>query len=459
MASNPFERASSGRSQWQSRAGFILAAAGAAIGLGNIWKFPFITGQNGGGLFVLIYLACIALVGLPVMVSEIIIGRAAQKSPVAAYNGLSGGKTIWSLVGWGGVTAGFILLSYYSVVAGWSMNYIGLALQDSFTGRDPKEITGLFVGLVQDLPRSILWHGVFMGLTTAIVLIGVRRGIETGVRIMMPLLLVFMVGLMVYAGTLPSFTTALDFVFSPHSDRLTAGGVLEALGHSFFTLSVGLGGLITYGSYLNRNDDIVAASTAITVLDTFVALVACLVMFPFLFAVGAEPTNGPPLIFIAMPIAFSQIPGGALWGIVFFGLLFFAALTSAISLLEVVVSTLIDQLKIGRKLATVVSGGGIFLYGILSAKSDLQIPGIEATGPDFLQQMDFFVSNVFLPLGGLAITIFAGWVIPRSTSYEEFNSAKQRDRLYRGWLFLVRYVVPLAIVTIFLYSVLHNLQL
>ena len=254
------------RAQWQNRAGFILAAAGAAIGLGNIWKFPFITGQNGGGAFVLIYLVCIALVGLPVMISEIIIGRAAQKSPVSAYEGLSQKKTMWSVVGWMGVAAGFILLSYYSVVAGWAMKYIEQTAGGSYIGKSAAEIGALFGGLAGDFGRSIFWHTLFMSLTVVIVLAGVRRGIETGVRIMMPLLLALMVGLMVYAGTTPGFGKALDFVFMPHTENLHAGGVLEALGHSFFTLSVGVGGLITYGSYLGRKDDIPFAAGAITLL-------------------------------------------------------------------------------------------------------------------------------------------------------------------------------------------------
>lgn len=445
------------RGQWQNRAGFILAAAGAAVGLGNIWKFPYITGENGGGLFVLIYLVCIALVGLPVMMSEIIIGRASQRSPVVAYERLSGGKAIWSVVGWMGVAAGFILLSYYSVVAGWAMKYIELATEGSFIGKETSEIGQLFGGLASDVGRSVFWHTMFMTFTVVIVLAGVRRGIETGVRIMMPLLLVLMIGLMIYAGTQPSFGKALDFIFMPHTENLTPGGVLEALGHSFFTLSVGVGGLITYGSYLGRNDDIVTAATAITLLDTFVALVACMVMFPFLFAVGAEPAQGPPMIFIAMPIAFSQIPGGQIIGLLFFVLLLFAALTSAISLLEVVVSTVIDKFNIPRGYATLLAGLAIYLYGMPSAMSHLRIPGIESTGPNFMEQMDFFVSNVFLPLGGLAIAIFAGWIMPASTTYKEFNSARDREQLYRIWLFLTRYIVPTAILVIFLYSVVNKI--
>ena len=449
--------APNGRGQWRNRAGFILAAAGAAIGLGNIWKFPFITGKNGGGAFVTIYLVCIVLVGLPVMISEIIIGRAAQKSPVKAYEDLSGKKLMWSIVAWMGVAAGFILLSYYSVVAGWAMKYVELAAGNNFVGQDAGAIGGMFGELATNFGRSTFWHTMFMSLTVVIVLAGVHQGIEAGVRVLMPLLFVLLIGLVIYASTQDSFGHAVEFVFWPHTDNLHPGGVLEALGHSFFTLSVGVGGLITYGSYMNRKEDIPVAAAAITGLDTFVSLTACLVMFPFLFAAGQEPSQGPPLIFIATPIALSELPGGQILGVAFFVLLLFAALTSSISLLEVVVSTVIDKFKIRRSSATLIFGLAALLYGLPSAKSDLSIPGLETLGPDFMQQMDFFVSNVFLPLGGMAIAIFAGWILPRSTSYEEFNSATQRDRLYRVWLYLTRYLVPSAIFLIFIYNVLHKL--
>lgn len=441
------------RGQWHSRLGFVLAAAGAAIGLGNIWKFPYITAENGGGWFVLIYLGFIVLVGLPVMISEIIIGRASLKSPVVAYEELSGGKAIWSVVGWMGVATGFVLLSFYSIVAGWSIDYIVAAVQQSFRGASHDDIVNLFGGLAGDFPRSVLWHGVFMAVTVAIVLAGVRRGIETGVRIMMPLLFALMVGMLIYVGTLPEFGRAIEHVFYPKDDKLSVTGVLEAMGHSFFTLSVGIGTLITYGSYLSSKDDVFTASVSITLLDTMVALIACLIMFSVLFVVDDHPkSHTVGLVFVAMPTAFSQIPGGSVLGVVFFVLLFFAGLTSAISMLEIVVATVIDKFGVRRKVATVACGVAIFLYGIPSARGD-KILGDWS----FMDLMNFGVSNVLLPVGGLAIALFAGWVLPRSVSQSEFSGDVERETLYRAWLLVIRYFVPLAIVAILAFSVYQGL--
>lgn len=438
------------RGQWKSRLGFVLAAAGSAVGLGNIWKFPYITGENGGGLFVIIYLLCIALVGLPVLIGEILIGRVSQRSPVQAYADLSGGATIWKVVGWMGVLTGFVLLSYYSVVAGWAFNYIELALTNSFSGQSAEQIGAMFGELFGDFGRNVLWHGLFMGITIAVVVGGVQRGIELASRILMPALFVLMAYLMVYASMGDGFGEAARFLFAPKPEKLSAGGVLEALGHSFFTLSVGMGALITYGSYLSRKDDAVLAGMAISVLDTAVALMACLTMFPFLFSAGLPAEAGPGMVFISMPTAFTQMTGGMVLGVAFFVLLLFAALTSAISLLEVVVATLMDMFQMRRIMATLGAGVAIFAFGILSAKSDLVLPGI---GKNVFDALDWLVSNVLLPLGGLAIAVFVGWIMPRSRTHDEFVTGSRLAGLYGSWLFLIRYVVPVAITLIFLHAI------
>ena len=435
------------RGQWATRFGFILAASGGAVGLGNIWKFPYITGVNGGGWFVLIYLICIALVGLPVMLGEIIIGRETQRSPVVAFESLAGGKFIWSIIAWMAVATCFLLLSYYSIVAGWALDYVTLAFSNSFSDKSPAEINAMFAELFGDFGRNIMWHALFMAMAIGLVIGGVQKGIERAASIMMPALLVMMLGLMVYAFTLEGFGKAARFVFEPNADNLTAAGVLEALGHAFFTLSVGLGALITYGSYLSRKDDIVVASIAISGLDTMVALVACMVMFPIIFTAGMGAGGGPGLVFQSMPVAFSQIPGGMVLGIVFFVLLLFAALTSAISMLEVVVATIIDKFGLTRKTATILFGGLVFLVGIPSGKSDFMLGE-----KNFFDHLDWAISNVFLPLGGMSIAIFVGWVMPSSKTYENFSAAKPRDNLYRVWLTLMRFVVPVAIFLVLLYS-------
>lgn len=435
------------RGQWASRFGFILAAAGSAVGLGNIWKFPYITGHNGGGWFVLIYLLCIVLVGLPVMIGEIIIGRDTQRSPVPAFETLGGGKVMWSLVGWLAVATAFIGLSYYSIVAGWSLDYVVLAIGDSFSDKSPAEIKGMFGALSADFGKNVMWHAVFMALTIGIVIGGVHKGIERAATIMMPLLLLMMIGLMIYAVTLKGFGRAVEFVFAPNADNLTPGGVLEALGHAFFTLSVGMGALITYGSYLARKDDVVFAATAISIFDTFVALCACMIMFPIVFSAGLGDKAGPGLVFQSMPIAFAQIPGGVVLGVLFFALLTFAALTSAISLLEVVVATIIDKFNVSRKTATIAFGALIFLCGVPSGKADFTI-----AGKPFFFYPDFIVSNILLPVGGLSIAVFVGWVMPAARTYENFSAGKPRDRLYRIWLSLMRFFVPVAILLVLLYS-------
>ncbi len=277
------------RGSWASGLGFVLAAAGSAVGLGNIWRFPYITGENGGGLFVLIYLLCIALVGLPVMIGEILIGRSAQRSTVSAFKHHAGGPTPWSGLGWLGVAASYMILSFYGVVAGWTLHYTVLSASGSLAGRSAAEIGVMFELLNQDAALNLFWFVVFIALTVLVVLGGVQRGIERWSVILMPALLLMMVALLINSFTLDGFSRAFGFVFGLNADKLTPAGVLEALGHSFFTLSVGMGGMLTYGSYLNRRESIVGNAIAVTALDTLIALLARLVIFPIIFSFGMEP--------------------------------------------------------------------------------------------------------------------------------------------------------------------------
>jgi neurotransmitter:Na+ symporter, NSS family len=441
------------RGHWGSRLGFILAAAGSAVGLGNIWKFPYITGENGGGLFVLLYLGCIAVVGLPVMIAEVMVGRSTQRAPVGAYTALSRGNPVWALVGWMGVVTGLIILSYYSVVAGWVAEYVRLAIVEGFAGKTPEAISAMFGDLAGSAGRSVLWHAVFMIMTVGIVIGGVRGGLERGARILMPLLFLFMIVMVVDGIAQPGFGEAAAFLFKPNLDDFSAGGALEALGQSFFSLSLGMGALITYGSYLRRDDDIVAASGTISLLDTGVAVMSCLIMFPILFSAGLDPAGGPGLVFQSMPIAFSQMSIGWIIGLVFFALLLFAALTSGISLLEVVVSTVIDQLGWSRVKATLSVGAFIFLLGLPSAAGELLPWWQDVFGKSFFDSFDYVATNWLLPLGGLLIAVFVGWFVPSSYTREQFVTGSKLGGLYPGWLFLIRYVVPVAILLVFAYSV------
>ena len=454
------------RAHWGSRVGFILAAAGSAIGLGNIWKFPYITGVNGGGLFVLIYLVCIAVVGLPIMAGEILIGRTAQSSPVGAFRSLSRPGSPWLGVGFMGVAAAFVILSFYSVVAGWAMHYTWLSIKGGFTGMSAGDVGAQFKAVFVDRRINLFWHAVFMVLTVGIVIGGIRGGVERWSRILMPLLFMMMVALLIRATTTEGFGAAVDFVFAPHTEKFRWGpSVLEALGHAFFTLSLGMGAMITYGSYLSKEDDLVTTSVTVSVLDTVIALIACLVLFPIVFSYGMAPGKGPGLVFVSLPIAFGKMPGGAVWATVFFVLLTFAALTSAISLLEVAVSYIIDEKRWRRVPATLLCGAVIFLFGIPSALSG----GTELFGSDFEQltshvfgagkgknwfdTFDYLASNWMLPLGGLGIAVFLSWRVGSEARRQGFLSGTRYGKLYWGWLQLLRYVVPVGVVAVFLHAI------
>lgn len=447
------------RGHWGSRLGFILAATGSAVGLGNIWKFPYITGEYGGGVFVLVYLVCIALVGLPVLIAEVIIGRAAQLSPASAFDELArreGRKPmpLWGLVGWLGVLSGFVILSFYSVVAGWSLHYTYLAMSNSFSSMDAKQIEALFGQVFASAPINLFWHTVVMGVTVSIVLGGVRGGIETAVKFLMPALLILMAGLFVDGLLQPGFWDGLMFVFAPRAENMTTEGFLEALGHAFFTLSLGMGAMLTYGSYLRTDDDVPGSSFAIAIMDTFVALAACMIIFPVIFSFDdLEPSAGPGLVFVSIPVALSQLTAGPLLNLVFFALLFFAALSSAISLLEVVASTAIDKFGWNRRRATLLVALLIYLVGIPSAltgSTEVFSEGWASIfGKSYFDSFDWLSSAVLLPLGGFLIAVYAGWVLPEDLRRDEFCRGSTFASQYGIWLFFVRWVSPVAILIVF----------
>ncbi|MFO7157370.1 MAG: sodium-dependent transporter [Pseudomonadota bacterium] len=448
------------RAQWQSRLGFVLAATGSAVGLGNIWKFPYITGMNGGGLFVLVYLFCIAGVGIPILAAEVLLGRATAQSPVGAFRSLSREGSPWVLVGGLGVLTAGTILSYYGVVAGWCLDYVLLSATGRLTATAPDDVPSLFGELYADPARNVVWLTVFTAATVWVILGGVRKGVERASLILMPLFFLTLVILVVHSGTLPGFGEALDFLFTPRPENLSPAGVLEALGHSFFSLSVAMGAMLTYGSYLSKKESIPVTTLTVGTLDTLVALVACLVLFPIIFTFGMEASAGPGLVFMSIPAALVQLPLGALWSILFFALLFLAAWTSAISLLEVLVAYGIDEWKLSRKVSTLLFGAIVYLFGIPSALSGgegffgkgLQ----EATGRNWFDWFDYVASNWFLPLGGLGISIFVAWKLEdglRRAAFGEGTPEAWQARLYAGWLMLLRYLAPVAIVAIFLHVI------
>ncbi len=444
------------RGQWASSAGFVLAAAGSAIGLGNLWRFPYITGENGGGLFVLIYLFFIAAVGIPILLAEILIGRAAARSPVGAMRELAGPRSPWVGIGGLSVTAATLLLSVYAVAAGWGMHYAYLGATGRLKGLGPQEVGALFREVNASAGINLFWAVLFMALTVGIVVGGVHKGIERASQILMPALLLMLLALLGKALTLDGFGEAFGFVFGLHADRLTPAGVLEALGHAFFTLGVGGGVMLTYGSYLGRDADIVKDGLWIAGLDTLIALLACLVIFPITFTFGLPSAEGPGLVFTSLPVAFAQMPAGSALATFFFALFTFAALTSSISMLEIPTAYLIDQWGWSRRRATLASGGLITLLVVpaaLTGASALLGEGMQrVVGKNWFDLVIDTVADLMLPVGGLGFAIFVAWRLGEVKRRAQFPPGIA-SAAYLGWLMVLRWFVPLAVGAVFLHAI------
>ena len=443
---------------WSSRLAFVLAATGSAVGLGNIWKFPYIAGENGGGAFVLVYLACIGLIGIPIMMAEVMLGRRGRQSPVNTMRALAAeanAHPAWHWLGWAGVVAGFLILSYYSVIAGWALAYVFRSMAGVFTGATADGVGSIFAQLTGDPERLLAWHTIFMVLTMIVVARGVKSGLEQAVRFLVPALFVLLIMLDGYAMASGAFEQGLRFLFTPDFSKITANGVLIAMGHAFFTLSLGMGAIMVYGSYLPEHASIARTSITIALLDTLVALLAGMAIFPLVFSNGLEPGAGPGLIFQTLPIAFGHMPGGAVFGSMFFILLVFAAWTSAISLIEPAVAWLVENKGMNRVHASVVAGGVTWAVGLLTVFSFNRWSDIHPLSFISIYEkytvfdlLDYLTANIMLPLGGLAIAIFSGWVMRRQDSLQELDMGD--GPAYRLWRFLVRYVTPVAVVVVFL---------
>lgn len=440
------------RDGFASRLGVLAAVAGSAVGLGNIWKFPYITGKNGGAAFVLVYLVCIVIIGLPVMLSEFAIGRGAKRNAVGSFKKLAPGAP-WYLTGLWGVAAAFIILAYYGVVAGWTLEYIFSAVTNAFAGKTSVALEADFLSFISQPFRPLLWQVVFMLLTGFIVLAGVKSGIERASKILMPLLVVLILVLDVRALTLPGAMEGLSFLFKPDFSKLTAVGVLEALGHAFFTLSLGMGILITYGSYINKNENLAFTAFQVTAADTIIALMAGVAIFPAVFAFNIEPSSGAGLAFITLPNVFLQMPGGYVFSILFFTLLAIAALTSTISLLEVVVACFSEELKISRTRATIVGTVSIILLGIPCSLSQGVMADFKIFGKNVFDLLEFASSNIMLPSGGLIIALFAGWYLGRNKIEKELSNDGSLSAGYMPtFMLLVKFIAPIAIAVVFLHG-------
>ncbi len=437
------------REQWASKLGFVLAAAGSAIGLGNIWRFPYKAGQYGGGAFVVAYIVSVFIIGIPVMIAEFIIGRSAQKSPVGAFRVLRDSK-YWPLVGWLGLATGFVILSYYSVVGGWIIKYIVVSITSGFqTGTASANFTTFLASPWQ----QVLWHAIFMFINILIVRGGISSGIEKWSKVLMPALLIILMILMINSLMTAGAGEGIRFLLKPDFSQLTRAGMLEALGHAFFSLSLGMGAMLTYGSYLDKNINISTSSLEIVILNTFYAIMAGLMIFPIVFTYNVNPNAGPGLFFITLPEVFARMPGGQVVGLAFFLLVAFAAITSAISLLEVVVSFFIDELNWSRKKADYILGTVIFLVGIPSALSFNAWSGFTLFGgKNIFDQLDMLATNFMLPIGGLFIAVFAGWILTHGEKEAEIKRVENTFHFYDIWHVLIKYLTPVALLIVLLYT-------
>lgn len=438
------------RGQWSSRWAFVLAAAGSAVGLGNIWKFPYLAGENGGGAFVLVYLACVALVGVPVMMTEIMLGRRSQRNPVAAMAHLAreaGAPSAWKLVGIMGVAAGAIILSFYSVVAGWMLDYLVRAASGGFAGLDSDGAEAGFGGLLGNPYEQALWHSVFLFLTMGVVAYGVTRGLERAVKIMMPLLAAIILVLVGYGLAQGDMARAFGFLFAADFSRISPQSVLAAMGQAFFSLSLGMGAIMVYGSYLERHISITRATIYVAGADTAFALLAGLAVFSIVFAQGMAPAAGPGLVLKTLPIVFGAIPGGALFGSLFFLLVVFAAWTSSISIAEPGIAWMVENLRLNRDRACVIFGVLVWLLGIAALLSFNLWTEVKIFGLSIFDALDYLASNILLPVGGLLIVVFGAWVMRQTHAHEELGLD---ERWFAVWRFTARYVAPLGVVLIFL---------
>ena len=442
--------------RWSSRWLFVLAAAGSAVGLGNIWKFPYIAGENGGGAFVLIYLVCVAFVGAPIMISEVMLGRKGRASPINTMRKLTqaaGASSRWTFLGWMGVLAGILILSYYAVIAGWALNYIWLTASGTFDSASAQVATTTFDQLQQDPLAMMGWHGVFMLITIWIVARGVSRGLERAIKWFMPLLFVLLLVLLGYSMSSGGFAQGWAFMFDFNWSVVGPETWLIAMGQAFFTLSLGMGTMMVYGSYVPEDSHIGSTVLTIVALDTFVAVAAGLAIFPLVFVNGLEVGQGPGLMFVTLPLAFGQLPMGALFGTVFFVLVSFAAITSAISLTEPAIAYVVEEYNAKRSRVAISLGVFCWLLGLGTVFSfNIWADVKPLFGLNFFELVDQLSQNIMLPLGGLLIALFTVWALPQIIVREQLEVSS--DRVMLCWRVIGGVIAPLGVAAVFVYTLL-----
>ncbi len=438
------------RATFGSKIGVILATVGCAVGLGNIWRFPYMLGENGGAAFLLVYISCILFLGIPVMITEFFIGRYSRKNAAGAFKVMAPG-TKWSVIGYNGVTAAFLILGYYAVVSGWTLEYIVQAFSGSLEGKNATDFADEFTAFSTGVFRPILWTVVFIALTHIIIVSGVKEGIERASKVMMPVLFLILIALCVRSATLPGASEGLTFLFNPDFSKIDSSVVLSAMGQAFFSLSIGMGCLITYASYFGKQTNLQTTALQVTILDTLVAVLAGVMIFPAVFSFGIEPTTGPELVFITLPNVFEQLPFGNIWSFVFFVLLALAALTSTISLHEVSTAYVHEEYHVSRKKAAIIVSVGVTIVGILCSLSMGVLKSYTLFGLNFFNLLDFVTAKIMLPLGGMMICIFTAKRVDKLLLKEEVtNHGTIRFYFFNTYAFFVKYIAPIAIGLIFL---------
>lgn len=445
------ELSSTKRDGFSSRFGIIAAAAGSAVGLGNIWKFPYIVGENGGSAFILVYLIAILLVGMPVLLAEFIVGRRGQANAVRSFKKIAP-KTPWFGIGWMGIVAAFMILGFYTVIAGYTIHYFILTVTNAFAGMSSDQIANTYQTFSTSTVAPIVYTIIFILLSLAILFGGVKDGIEKYSKILMPGLVGIIVLLVIRAVTLPGASEGIEFLLKPNFNELSMPAVLDALGHSFFSLSVGMGTMLTYGSYINKKENLATTTASIAIADTVIALLAGLAIFPAVFAFGIDPTAGPGLVFITLPNVFLQMPGGTIFGALFFFLLFIAGLTSVVSIFEVIIAYVTEELKLSRHKAMGLTAITVIFISILCALSNTPDSSFIFGGKSLFDWMDVLTANVLLPIGGLLIMIFLGFVFKRDQLEDELKQGAKSIKTTMAYITITKYVAPVAIAIVFLYG-------
>jgi NSS family neurotransmitter:Na+ symporter len=440
------------REHWGSKLGFILAAAGSAIGLGTMWMLPYVVGQNGGGAFVLVFFGFILTIGIPLFICELLLGRQAQRGVVGTFAKFTHNDSKWRVIGWLGVVCTYLVAGWYAVVAGWGLNYIWMSLTNAFSGQSIEQVSGAFETFRESGPLNVLWQFIFLVMTAAIVLRGLSKGIEKYAKILTSALFVILVGLAIYSATLPGFKQAFDYILAPDFSALTSNGVLKALSLALFTLSLGEGIMITYGSYMSKGDDIPKTSSIVAIAIVGISILVSLMIFPMVFTLGLAPESGEGLIFKTLPYVFEMLPGSAIIAVIFFSLLVFAAITSSVAQIEVMVANHMDLNRWTRRKSVLVVCAIAFLIGLPTALENSSYSPFHWYGifnHTFLE-MNYIVIDWMLCIFGFATAIFVGWVMPRPAREEGFKSGSTLGAFYGAWLFVVRFIVPAAILLVIL---------